>query len=119
MNPTSMDFSLHALEARFEMHLLQDEFEIIDPGDGGGGGGGGDYGYYGGSWDDYGQGDAYVGSYQAAEDGSGAMLDDGSFTDGSGGGFPTYNQQPAICTVDPTYPGCRPNQQSRCVICRC
>lgn len=120
MNPTSTGFSLHALEARFEMHLLQSDTFLIDEGGGdGGGGGGGDYGYYGGSWDNYGAGTGYVGPYQAAEDGSGAMLDDGSFTDGSSGGFPTYNQTPDICRWNPTFPGCPPPNSSRCTICRC
>jgi hypothetical protein len=121
MNPTSTDFSLHALEARFEMHLVNFQYEEFqDSGDGGGGGGGGGgYGYYGGSWDNYGAGSGYVGEYQAAEDGSGAMLDDGSFTDGSGGGFPTYNQTPDICRYQPTFPGCPPPNSSRCTICRC
>jgi hypothetical protein len=124
MNPSSTDFSLHALEARFEMQICQ--LEAADSGGGGGGcgdtgggGGGGDYGYYGGSWDNLGAGGGYVGTYQAAEDGSGAMLDDGSYTDGSGGGFPTYNQPPDICRTQPNFPGCPPPNSSRCTICRC
>ena len=118
MNASSMDFTLHSLEARFEM---QEMYQLMDDsGDGGGGGGGGgDYGYYGGSWDNYGYGNGYVGEYQAAEDGSGAMLDDGSYTDGSSGGFPTYNQPPDICRWQPTFPGCPPPNSSRCTICRC
>jgi len=126
MNPTLNDFSLHALEARFEMQVCQYELEASESGGGGesgctegGGGGGGDYGYYGSSWDDLGDGTGYVGTYQAAEDGSGAMLDDGSFTDGSSGGFPTYNQTPDICRYQPTFPGCPPPNSSRCTICRC
>ena len=120
MNPTSNDFSLHALEARFEMQVCQLEASGEGGGGGGcddpgGGGGGGDYGYYGSSWDSGG----YVGEYQAAEDGSGAMLDDGSYTDGSSGGFPTYNQPPPICQTYPNYPGCPPPHSSLCRICRC
>lgn len=118
MNASSMDFSLHSLEARFEMaQFYQQEYQ--DGGDGGGGGGGGGYGYYGGSWDNYGAGNGYVGEYQAASDGSGAMLDDGSLTDGSSGGFPTYNQPPDICRTNPTFPGCPPPNSSLCRICRC
>jgi hypothetical protein len=114
MNPTSTDFSLHALEARFEMqHYYMDE-RISD--DGGGGGG---YGYYGNSWDNLGSGDGYVGGYQQASDGSGAMLDDGTYTNGESGQFPGYNtqsvQQPDG-TCWPTYP-CSP--RSLCRICRC
>jgi len=125
MNPTSMDFSLHALEARFEMQICQMEAQGDGGGGGGGcgddggGGGGGGYGYYGGSWDNLGDGGGYVGTYQAAEDGSGAMLDDGSYTDGSSGAFPTYNQPPDICQADPNFPGCPPPNSSRCTICRC
>ncbi|HEX8131325.1 MAG TPA: hypothetical protein VF527_19655 [Pyrinomonadaceae bacterium] len=114
MNPTSTDFSLHALEARFEMQYYQNE--IIS--DGGGGGGGGDYDYYGNSWDDNGSGNGYVGNYQAASDDSGAMLDDGSYTDGSSGAFPAYNN-PDVCRLDPTFPGCPQPNTSRCTICRC
>ncbi|HEY0366414.1 MAG TPA: hypothetical protein VGC73_08075 [Pyrinomonadaceae bacterium] len=115
MNSQSMDFSLRALEARFEMQYMQDE---IIGGDGGGGGGGGDYGYYGGSWDNYGSGNGYVGDYQTASDGSGAMLDDGSYSDGSSGVFPAYNN-PDVCRLDPTFPGCPQPNTSRCTICRC
>ena len=116
MTPASQNFSLHALEARFEMQS-GDEF-IADPGDGGGDDGGGSYDYYGGSWDDYGYGDGYVGVYEMASDDSGAMLDDGSFTDGSSGGFPSY-QTPEICRYKPDWPGCPQPNTSRCVICRC
>lgn len=118
MSPTSTDFSLHALEARFEMQYMQNEF-VSD----GGGGGGGDYGYYGNSWADQGSGDAYVGPYQEASDGSGAMLDDGSYTDGSTGDFPSYDTRASSQSVQqpdgscwPTYP-CSP--PSLCRICRC
>ena len=109
MNACATDFSLHSLEARFEMQYQQ-EYLIDDSGGGG-------YGYYGGSWDNYGYGDGYVGVYQAASDQSGAMLDDGSYTDGSSGGFPAY--------TDPNDPRCQlgrpdcPRAQSRCTICRC
>jgi hypothetical protein len=118
MTPGSLDFSLHALEARFEMQG-GDEF-IADPDDGGGGGGGGgSYDYYGDSWDDYGYGEGYVGVYEVASDDSGAMLDDGSFTDGSDGIFPSY-QDPEICRIRPDWPGCPPpGTISRCRICRC
>lgn len=40
MNASSMDFSLHSLEARFEMQYVQD-LQMDDGGGGGGGGGGG------------------------------------------------------------------------------
>jgi hypothetical protein len=123
MNSTSTDFSLQALEARFEMQYMQNE--IIS--DDGGGGGGGGYGYYGNSWNDPGAGEGYVGTYQQASDGSGAMLDDGTYTDGSSGGFPSYNTQ-SIRQPDgscwPTYP-CGPPSNvpsgppSKCTICRC
>jgi hypothetical protein len=107
----AMEFSLHSLEARFEMQYA---YDLVDDGSGGGGGG---YGYYGGSWDNYGYGDGYVGGYQGASDGSGAMLDDGSYTDGSSGGFPAY--------TDPNDPRCQmgrpdcPRAVSRCTVCRC
>ncbi|HKG47210.1 MAG TPA: hypothetical protein VKB02_10810 [Pyrinomonadaceae bacterium] len=114
MNSGSMDFSMHALEARFEMQYYYDEF--IGAGDGGGG----DYGYYGNSWNNYGSGNGYVGLYQTASDGSGAMFDDGSYTDGSSGAFPSYNTDPHICLADPNFYGCQQQQStSRCTICRC
>lgn len=115
MNSSSTDFSLHSLEARFEMQYYQNEF----CNDCGGGGGGGDYGYYGSSWGNYGSGNAYIGTYQVASDDSGAMFDDGSYTDGSSGAFPSY-PDPHICLADPRYPGCPEEQRaSRCTICRC
>ena len=114
MNPTSTDFSLQALEARFEMQYMQEELLRYD--DGGGGGGG--YGYYGDSWDNLGSGEAYAGPYQPASDQSGAMLDDGTYTDGSTGAFPAYNN-PDVCQLDPTFPGCAQPTTSRCTICRC
>lgn len=115
MNSQSMDFTLQALEARFEMQYYYDEYI----GDNGGGGGGGDYGYYGDSWGNNGSGNGYIGEYQTASDGSGAMLDDGTFTNGSAGSFPTYTD-PHICLADPNFYGCPPQQQtSRCNICRC
>jgi hypothetical protein len=110
MNPTSSDFSLHALEARFEMQQYDTEPRLYE---------GTDYGYYGNSWDNLGSGDGYVGTYQEASDGSGAMLDDGTYTDGSSGQFPGYNTQ-SVQQPDgscwPTYP-CSP--RSLCRICRC
>lgn len=115
MTPGSQDFSLHALEARFEM---QSDIFLVDEGGGGSDGSGGDYGYYGGSWDDYGYGGGYVGAYQVADDNSGAMLDDGSFSDGSDGIFPSY-QDPDICRSKPDFPGCPNPNTSRCRICRC
>ena len=114
MSPNSNDFSLHALEARFEMQRFYDH-EVIGPD----GGGGGDYGYYGNSWDNLGSGNGYVGEYQVASDNSGAMFDDGSFTDGSSGAFPSYDTRatlPPDPTCFPTYP-CSP--PSRCPISRC
>ncbi|HEX8131324.1 MAG TPA: hypothetical protein VF527_19650 [Pyrinomonadaceae bacterium] len=111
MNPTSTDFSLHALEARFEMQYYQNELMYDD-------GGGGDYGYYGNSWDDLGSGDAYAGTYQTASDGSGAMLDDGTYTDGSSGAFPSYDTRPYDPSCEPTF-RCSPAPTSKCVICRC
>ena len=120
MTPSSQDFSLQALEARFEMQG-GDELEYDDGGGGGGGdegASGGDYGYYGGSWGDMGYGNAYVGAYQVADDGSGAMLDDGSFTDGGDGAFLSY-QDPDVCRYKPDFPGCPTPNTSRCRVCRC
>ncbi len=114
MSPNSKDFSLYALEARFEMQRFYFDEPIS-------GESGSDHGYYGGSWDNLGNGNGYVGDYQVASDNSGAMLDDGTYTDGSAGAFPAYNNgNPAVCLVDPNFPGC-PQQQntSRCTICRC
>jgi len=118
MNSTSTDFSLHALEARFEMQrFVVDEPCNVDCG-------GGDYGYYGNSWDNPGAGEGYVGPYQQASDGSGAMLDDGSYTDGSSGVFPAYDTRatlPPDPTCFPQYPcGPRfPEAATKCTICRC
>ncbi|HKG47211.1 MAG TPA: hypothetical protein VKB02_10815 [Pyrinomonadaceae bacterium] len=106
MKPDSLGFSMHALEARFEMQYYYDEY--IGAGDGGGG----DYGYYGNSWGDLGSGGGYVGNYQVASDNSGAMLDDGSFTDGSTGAFPSYSNQSI------PWPERTPTP-SLCDICRC
>ncbi len=109
-----MDFSLHALEARFEMQFTLPEYCDVDCGSGGGA----EYGYYGNSWDNPGAGEGYVGEYQVASDNSGAMLDDGSFTDGSTGAFPAYTD-PNTCW--PTYP-CGPpfpSQATKCTVCRC
>lgn len=115
MNASSMDFSMHALEARFEMQYYNEQ-EIS----GDDGGSGSDYGYYGSSWGNYGYGNGYVGVYQTASDGSGAMLDDGSYSDGSSGAFPAYNTDEHICLADPQFPGCPQEQRgSRCTICRC
>jgi len=117
MNASATEFSLHSLEARFEMQFQQEYLIDDGSGGGGGGGGGGGYGYYGSSWDNYGYGNGYVGVYQAASDQSGAMLDDGSYTDGSSGGFPAY--------TDPNDPRCQlgrpdcPRATSKCTICRC
>jgi hypothetical protein len=123
MNSTSADFSLHALEARFEMQrfVLNEPCDIDC-------GGGADYGYYGNSWDNHGAGEGYVGPYHTATDNSGAMLDDGSYTDGSAGSFPSYNTQSIGQQPDgscwPTYP-CGPPSNvpsgppSVCRICRC
>lgn len=112
MNTQATDFSIQALEARFEMQYYQED--II----GDGGSTGGDYGYYGSSWGNYGAGNGYVGVYQTASDGSGAMLDDGSYTDGSSGAFPTYTD-PHICLADPNFYGCPQPNRSLCNICRC
>lgn len=117
MNSNSPDFTLHSLEARFEMQLQQNEF--IDGN--GGGESGADYGYYGSSWGSIGtSGTGYVGTYQVASDGSGAMFDDGTLTDGSTGAFPAA-PDPHICLADPNFFGCppQPNTPSRCTICRC
>lgn len=114
MNLTSNDFSLHALEARFEMQ----RFELpqaceIDCG------GGSDYGYYGNSWDNHGAGEGYDGTYQQASDGSGAMLDDGTYTDGSSGVFPTYDTRASL-PPNPNYCPQQPcSPPSLCRICRC
>lgn len=112
----STDFTLYSLEARFEMQYQSPE--LLGEG---GGGGGGDYGYYGDSWGSYGSQPAgYVGTYQVANDNSGAMFDDGTFTDGSTGAFPAFTD-PHICLADPNFFGCppQPNTPSRCNICRC
>ena len=128
MISNSTDFSLHALEARFEMQCI-DRIEsgginerqmITDDGCGGGGG----YSYYGNSWDNLGSGEGYVGTYQTASDGSGAMLDDGSYTDGSTGAFPSYQTSqvnPDLCRNGTGFPEfCAPTpQRSRCTVCRC
>jgi hypothetical protein len=108
MIPGSLNFSLHALEARFEMQSA-DEF-IADPD--GGGHGGAYYDYYGDSWGDLGKGEGYVGVYEMAADGSGAMLDDGTFTDGSSGAFPAYDHPDLLYRPEP-------DLGSKCVICRC
>ena len=115
MNSSSTDFSLHSLEARFEMqYYMEDQLCSVDCG-----GGGADYGYYGGSWGNYSSGGGYIGPYQVASDHSGAMLDDGSFSDGSSGAFPSFTDQ-HICLADPQFPGCPEEQRgSRCTICRC
>jgi hypothetical protein len=116
MNSNSTDFSLHVLEARFEMQFQQNEF-IGE----GGGGSGADYGYYGSSWGSINsEPQGYIGPYQVASDGSGAMLDDGTLTDGSAGAFPAF-PDPHICLADPNFFGCppQPNTPSRCTICRC
>lgn len=107
MNKTTTDFTLHALEARFEMQLQQNEFIGDD-------GGGGAYGYTGGSWGNYGSGEGYIGDYQVASDNSGAMLDDGSYTDGSSGAFPAYGNQSLQFPEEPDTV-----TVSRCTICRC
>ncbi len=109
MNSAASDFSLQELESRFEMQ----EMLVID------GGGpppdGSSYGYYGGSWGDPGQGQGYVGDYQYAGDGSGAMYDDGSYTDGSTGAFPSYQgQQTPKCPNGPC-----PPDRCKCNLCRC
>ena len=114
MNSSSQDFTLHSLEARFEIQFYYED--II--GDGNGGGGGSDYGYYGSSWGNAGSGNGYVGTMQTASDGSGAMLDDGTFTNGSTGAFPAYTD-PHICLADPNFYGCPQPNRSLCNICRC
>lgn len=117
MNSNSTDFTLYSLEARFEMQYQLPE--IIDGN--GGEGGGSEYGYYGDSWGSYNnQQPGYVGTYEVANDGSGAMLDDGTLTDGSTGAFPAFTD-PHICLADPNFFGCppQPNTPSRCTICRC
>ena len=113
MNSSSQDFTLHSLEARFEMQFYYED-TIGD----GGGGGGEAYGYYGGSWGNAGAGDGYLGTMQTASDGSGAMLDDGTFTNGSTGAFPAYTD-PHICLADPNFYGCPQPNRSLCNICRC
>lgn len=114
MNSSSQDFTLHSLEARFEMQFYYED----TIGDGNGGGGGSDYGYYGSSWGNAGSGNGYVGTMQTASDGSGAMLDDGTFTNGSTGAFPAYTD-PHICLADPNFYGCPQPNRSLCNICRC
>ena len=114
MNGT--EFSLQSLEARFEMQYMQD---VADDGSGGGGGGGGggSYGYYGSSWGNEGYGNGYIGVYSADADQGGAMLDDGSYTDGSSGGFPAYtDSNDPRCQMG--RPDC-PRAQSLCTVCRC
>lgn len=109
MNSSSMDFSIHPLEARFEMQLTENEFSP-DSGEA--------HGYYGESWGDLGYGSGYTGAIQVASDNSGAMLDDGSFTDGSSGIFPLYSNN---IVPQPCNPPCTPPtyEFSFCRRCRC
>jgi hypothetical protein len=116
MSLSTSNFSLQELEARFEMQCVLDQQDAS--GGGGysdpnacGGGGGGAYDYYGGSWGDAGSGNGYVGPYQTSSDGSYAVLDDGTYTDGTSGYFPGYgdNSVSAQGFVKSCY----------CVICRC
>ncbi len=121
----TLNFSIVELEARFEMQrlcqetIISDTPQLDDCGNGGGG-----YSYYGNSWDNLGSGEGYVGTYQTASDGSGAMLDDGSYTDGSTGAFPSYQTSqvnPDLCRDGTGFPEfCAPTpQRSRCTVCRC
>ena len=105
MSLSTSNFSLQQLEARFEMQCMENDSggrfyynEQIN-GDGCGGGGGSSYGYYGSSWGNEGSGDGYVGTYQSSGDGSYAVLDDGSYTDGTSGSFPTYGNNGASSSV--------------------
>jgi len=129
MSLTTSNFSLQELEARFEMQCMieyqqADTYTVNQYDDGGcGGGGGGSYGYYGSSWGDAGSGDGYVGTYQTASDGSYAILDDGTYTDGTSGDFPGYEQDGGTMSAtegdstDGAVNGIR--IRSFCVICRC
>lgn len=133
MSLSTSNFSLQQLEARFEMQCMdyqQDaghyyQQDVISDGCGGGGG---SYDYYGNSWGDAGSGEGYVGTYQTSSDGSYAILDDGSYTDGTSGDFPSYDQDSgAMASTE--YNGSAdadslagPNGirvRSFCVICRC
>ncbi|HEX8068726.1 MAG TPA: hypothetical protein VF546_02165 [Pyrinomonadaceae bacterium] len=118
MISNSSDFSLQELEARFEMQTMMAALD--ETGGEGGGYSGTDYGYYGYSWDNWGEGNGYVGAYQTASDGSGAQFDDGTYTDGSSGSFPAYDTQQE---GDPTCPQtpCPPNPKRghKSTICRC
>jgi len=111
MNSAASDFSLQELESRFEMQAM-----MVMPEDGPPPPDGGSYGYYGTSWDNPGQGQGYVGDYQYASDDSGAMYDDGTYTDGSGGAFPSYQnpRDPPKCPNGPC-----PPDRCKCNLCRC
>jgi len=130
MSLSTSNFSLHQLEARFEMQCV----ENMDSGDGGGyyydqqidgcgGGGGAAYDYYGSSWGDLGGGEGYVGTYETSGDGSYAALDDGTYTDGTSGDFPGYDDGDGamspteLSTTEEGANGVR--VRSYCVICRC
>lgn len=121
MSLSTSNFSLQELEARFEMQCMT-EYQQVDSGSGyynndsicgGGGGGGASYDYYGSSWGDYGSGGGYTGTYQTSSDGSYAVLDDGTYTDGSSGDFPSYDQGGSTASAQSI------GVRSYCVICRC
>ena len=132
MSLSTSNFSLQQLEARFEMQCIENQdsgggyyYDQQLTGDCGGGGGGA-YDYYGNSWGNEGSGEGYVGSYQTS--GDHAVLDDGTYTDGTSGDFPTYGDDgggASAMSYDPsadsdTVTG--PNGigfRTYCVICRC
>jgi hypothetical protein len=137
MSLSTSNFSLQELEARFEMQCVENQdaggggyYQNTFVGDCGGGGGGGAYDYYGGSWGNHGSGDGYVGGYQTSSDGSYAILDDGTYTDGTSGDFPAYDDGSGAAAslqggggtgmdADIGSANLRVGINSFCVICRC
>jgi hypothetical protein len=132
MSLSTSIFSLQELEARFEMQCMGEDsgggrFYNEQHLDACGGGGGAAYDYYGSSWGDAGSGEGYIGTYQTSGDGSYAILDDGSYTDGTSGDFPSYEQNGSamategggtdVDTTDGQVNGI--GIRSYCVLCRC
>jgi hypothetical protein len=115
VNLTTANFTIEELESRFEMQAHQPDMQMCMDCDSGGGGGGVYY-YYGSSWGNLGAGEGYTGVHSQDSNGN-VMLDDGSYTDRSEGGFPSYSQQDPTCPQAPCPPN--PNRGCKCNICRC